>query len=147
MIKFKKYFLHPTDGCYPWLYASLPWLKYIPQPAWMQRFYYNISYYLFKHPSRYHWKRSDLSCNCITPIGHRCLWCGCYSDDYYSAAKIWFEKKYGGFVPNPDGREEYYKICNERDRAAFVALAWRRKPLKWFDNLMSRIPFTHKEKL
>ena len=112
IFKFKviRYRHFPWAIPWPWLFFAFWPLSKIPVPMWVGHLYYQVSYILWRHPSCYHWKRSNLmgGCSCKrhwdrgTELakdvlingymgkdwrdangymsGHRCIWCGCYSD-------------------------------------------------------------------
>ena len=126
-----EWFIHPNNK-WPWLYMSLPWTKYIPQPKFLQKLYYRISYTLWNHPSNYHWKRSNLmsGCSCIVNVGEKCLWCGVYQSD-----AIFEDKYYGRRVYTWKKAKEYYLKCKADADQAWKNGQWRREPLRWWDNL------------
>ena len=70
---------------------NLTFNKIFYQPRFLKRFYYNISYSLWEHPSNYHWKQYVYGSsegdkeNIIEKLnrlkpGERDIWGGCYYD-------------------------------------------------------------------
>ena len=136
-MKWHWYFLHPTTK-WPWLFVSWPWLRYLPQPKWAQKFYYSISYLLWHHPSRYHWKRGILCCSCVLSPGRRCLWCGCYEADYYSWGERRIQNQGGSPPVDPSKKAEYREWVKQREIESDTILEWRQEPLKWWRKLTRR---------
>lgn len=95
-LKVVRYRHFPWIMIWPWFFFTFKPLCRIPLPMWFGRFYYRVSFWLWRHPSCYHWKRSNLmtGCSCkqhweygrtyctdsnLYMNGHRCFWCGCYA--------------------------------------------------------------------